>query len=70
MTDPTSPSHYQQGEVECIDALRSALNKEEFEGYCRGAVIKYVWRFRHKGGAEDLKKAMVYLQWLLSSVDV
>ena len=70
MTDPISPSHYQQGEVECIDAIRSALSKEEYEGYCRGAILKYVWRFRHKGGLEDLKKAKVYIDWLLTSVDV
>ena len=69
MTNPISPSHYQQGEVECIDAIRSALSKEEFEGYCRGAILKYCWRFRHKGGAEDLEKAKVYMDWLLSSVN-
>ena len=68
MTEPTSPAHYQQGDVECIDALRSALGKEGFEFYCQGNILKYVWRFRHKGGAEDLEKAQVYLDWLLSSV--
>ena len=68
MIDPTSPAHYQQGDVECIDALRSALGKEGFESYCQGNILKYCWRFRHKGGAEDLKKAQIYLDWLLNSV--
>ncbi len=69
MTSPISPSHYQQGEVECIDAIRSALSKERFEGYCQGNILKYVWRYRNKGGAEDLEKAKVYMDWLLSSVN-
>lgn len=69
MTNPISPSHYQQGEVECIDAIRSALSKEEFEGYCQGNILKYVWRYKNKGGAEDLEKAKVYMDWLLSSVN-
>ena len=69
MTNPISPSHYQQGDVECIDAIRSALSKEEFEGYCQGNILKYVWRYKNKGGAEDLEKAKVYMDWLLSSVN-
>lgn len=40
----------------------------EFQGYCKGNVLKYVWRYRQKGGAEDLRKAQVYLQWLYESV--
>ena len=69
MTNPISPSHYQQGDVECIDAIRSALSKEEFHGYCQGNILKYVWRYKNKGGAEDLEKAKVYMDWLLSSIN-
>lgn len=60
-----NPSHYTQGEVECIEAIRAATG-EHFEGYLQGNIIKYLWRYRHKGGAEDLKKANVYLSWLIS----
>lgn len=56
-----SPTHYTQGDVECIDAIRSALGKAGFADYCRGNVIKYVWRFRLKGGTEDLRKAEWYI---------
>jgi len=55
------PPHYNQGEIECIDAIRAALGSEGFEAYCRGNAIKYAWRSRHKGGKEDLRKAAWYL---------
>ena len=55
------PPHYKQGGIECIDAIRAALTDEEFRGYCKGNVLKYVWRERHKGGTESLKKAQWYM---------
>lgn len=64
--DPVhAPTHYTQGEIECIDAIRSALGEEGFKAYCKGNVIKYVWRHNHKSGSEgeDLAKAAVYLGW-------
>lgn len=66
MSDPVnSPAHYTTGKVECIDAIESALSPEEFKGYLRGNAIKYLWRYRHKGGLEDLKKANWYLARLV-----
>lgn len=56
-----NPSHYRQGEIECIDAIKAQLTEEEFRGYCKGNSIKYIWRERHKGGAESLQKAAWYL---------
>jgi len=66
--DPVnSPSHYNSGKIECIDAMESMLSKEEFIGYLRGNAFKYQWRFLHKGKAqEDLKKAQWYLNKLQS----
>lgn len=62
MTDNVnSPAHYKQGDIECIDAIRAALTDEEWRGYCKGNVVKYIWREKHKGGAESLKKAQWYL---------
>lgn len=63
------PSHYTQGEVECIDAIRAALGPVGFQDYCRGNVIKYLWRWRQKGGLEDLEKSRVYQNWLIQSVE-
>lgn len=56
-----SPIHYTSGPIECIEAIKSALTPEEFRGFCKGNIIKYIWRERHKGGAESLKKAGWYL---------
>ena len=62
MTDNVNhPRHYTAGDVECIDAIESALSPEEFRGYCKGNAIKYVWREALKGGDEDLRKAIWYL---------
>jgi len=55
------PAHYTNGEIECIDAIQSALTVDEFRGYCKGNVIKYVFREQLKGGDEDLQKAQWYL---------
>lgn len=63
----THPSHYTQGGVECIDAIRAATG-DGFQGYCQGNILKYVWRYRDKGGVEDLEKARVYLDWLIKSL--
>ena len=59
------PSHYAKGGVECIDAIRASMSPEAFAGFCKGNVIKYVFRYEQKGGIEDLRKASVYLDWLI-----
>jgi hypothetical protein len=70
MADPVSqPDHYCQGGIECIDAIEAALTPEEFRGFCKGNVIKYVWRERHKAGAESLKKAQWYLARLVGMME-
>lgn len=55
------PAHYTSGEIECIDAIQSALTVDEFRGYCKAAAMKYIWREKLKGGDEDLRKAQWYL---------
>lgn len=60
------PSHYNQGGVECIDAIKAAtVGLNGFEGFCAGNAIKYLWRWKHKNGVEDLKKSQVYIDWLI-----
>lgn len=55
-----SPAHYNQGCVECIEALKAALG-DKFIGFLVGNVLKYCWRYQHKNGLEDLRKAQYYL---------
>lgn len=61
------PVHYCKGGIECIDAIRASMSREAFAGYCKGNVLKYLWRYDRKGGKQDLQKAQVYLGWLLEA---
>ena len=63
-----SPGHYTEGDIECIDAIEASMSPIEFQGYCKGNALKYIWRYRHKNGLEDLRKAEVYLKWLTESL--
>lgn len=69
--DPvTRPAHYRQGGIECIDAIEAAVTGiGGFEGMCTGNTIKYLWRWKHKNGLEDLKKAKWYLERLIATVE-
>lgn len=60
------PKHYQTlGGIECIDMISSTLGEEGFSNYCQGNIIKYVVRYRQKGGVESLQKARWYLDTLI-----
>lgn len=63
------PTHYTSGGIECIEAIKASMNADGFQDYCKGNIIKYIWRWRNKGGVEDLKKAQVYLGWLIQSAE-
>jgi len=61
------PRHYNQGDVECIDAIKSAVaTLSGYEGYLIGSAIKYLWRWKIKNGKEDLLKARWYLDKLIN----
>lgn len=60
------PQHYKLDglDIEVIDLIRSATGNH-YKGYLLGNLIKYVMRYQKKNGVEDLKKAKVYLNWLI-----
>lgn len=60
-----SPPHYNKGKIECIDYIEDFLSKEEYTGYLRGNITKYLHRWRYKNGLEDLKKAQWYVARLI-----
>jgi len=62
-----SPPHYNQAGIECIDAIKAATG-DGCEYYLQGNIMKYVWRYRYKNGAEDLKKAHWYLERLIKEI--
>ena len=60
------PAHYNNGKVECIDGIEASMSPDEFKGYLKGNLLKYVWRYQYKGKPiEDLRKARWYLEKLI-----
>jgi hypothetical protein len=64
ISNPVNPSHYKQGPIECIEAIKAALGLG-FVAYLWGNILKYLWRWPNKNGIEDLKKARWYLDRLI-----
>jgi hypothetical protein len=65
-----SPSHYNSGGVECIQAIEASMEPEAFQGYLKGNTLKYIWRMSYKGKTlEDCKKAQWYLNKLISTLE-
>ena len=65
MSNVDHPQHYQSSTIECIDAIEAQLTPEEFRGFLKGNVLKYMWRERMKGGIETLHKAQWYLNEMI-----
>ena len=63
------PEHYRQGGLECIEAIEASMSREEFQGYLKGNIEKYVWRYRYKNGVQDLHKAKWYLDRLILALE-
>lgn len=62
------PPHYTKGGIECLDAIRASMTDDEYKGYLKGNIIKYLWRYEWKNGLEDLKKAQFYQNKLIEIV--
>lgn len=64
-SDPVNhPGHYSATRfaVECIAFTR-------LMSFSLGNAFKYVWRWQEKGGVEDLRKALVYLNWAIEDAE-
>lgn len=57
------PIHYTQG-IEAIAYIES-----HNMNFTEGNIIKYVTRYKHKNGIEDLKKARFYLDRLIKNLE-
>lgn len=65
------PKHYALKGLEpyeSIDVIKASLDKG-FEHFCVGNILKYILRYKKKNGLEDLKKAKVYLDWAIESLE-
>lgn len=64
------PSHYQSQSgletIQVIDAFTADLVGTE--AVCTGNVLKYICRWKHKNGLQDLEKAKWYLEHLINHI--
>ena len=61
------PSHYNKTKYECLDVVKELIkDMSGVEGALFFNVFKYLWRYPHKNGIEDLKKCEFYLKDLIS----
>lgn len=60
------PHHYNKGKIEAIEAIKESMDPEQFRGYLKGNIMKYLWRYEYKNKPiEDLRKARWYLERLI-----
>lgn len=55
------PDRYIRGGFECIDVMLAVFGEEAVQNFCVLNAFKYIWRHKQKGGVEDIKKAIWYL---------
>lgn len=69
--DPINfPYHYNQGKFEAIDVITDWTNGlNSIEAFDVGNALKYLARWKHKNGVEDLKKARWYLDHLIGILE-
>ena len=68
-TDNIKPNHYRMNingvDIETRDIMQAVATEEEYNGFLYCNVIKYILRAKRKNGIEDMKKAKLYLEWLI-----
>jgi hypothetical protein len=57
--------HYKKLDIQPWDAMQAWMSREAFAGFMQGNAIKYLARWRDKGGIDDLRKARHYLDKLI-----
>jgi hypothetical protein len=64
------PSHYMVGGIEAIDYMKAKATREEFLGFLRLSVLKYLSRAGYKESAlKDFKKSKWYLDRLIKELE-
>ena len=65
MSATKHPDHYNEGKkLETWDWIERGMSDEMFRGYLLGNCLKYLHRYKGKGGKEDLIKAKEYIDKL------
>lgn len=65
------PSHYKsKSGMEVIDVIKAfTADLKGYQATDTGNIIKYILRWPHKNGLEDLKKARWYLNDLIDTIE-
>jgi hypothetical protein len=66
--DQIGGKHYQK-DIQPVEAMEAWMSQEELQGFYLGNVIKYVARWKDKGGKQDLEKAQDYLGRLIKTLE-
>lgn len=62
-----NPSHYCDGQIQCIEAMVIAFGQEKVMSFCELNAFKYLWRSeKKKNKIEDLKKSKRYVEFYLN----
>lgn len=70
LCDVNHPKHYTVGGYEALDVIRAKLSPEEYRGYLKGNILKYIMRANYKGSHNnDCLKADFYTGELKLSLD-
>ena len=68
--DKINPDHYKsETSLECIDAMSIIFGEDLVIDFCVGNAWKYIWRWKNKGGQEDLQKANWYINKAFEKID-
>lgn len=63
------PKHY-KGKFECIEVMKECFGENAVKDFCLCNAFKYLWRCKRKEKIlEDLKKAVWYLNTLISMME-
>ena len=68
-TEQVGGAHYLASDIQPWDVMQAWMTREMFEGFLRGNVLKYIFRYPAKGGVEDLRKARHYIDKLIELYD-
>jgi len=68
--DINHPSHYTQGSIECIDAIAEVVkDMKGMDAVDTANAMKYMWRWPHKNGSKDVRKAIWYMVDLVKRLE-
>lgn len=65
------PKHYEGStSLECIECMRVTFGDKAVHNFCLCNAFKYLWRYKNKNGAEDIKKAKWYLDYVWHDIEL